>query len=249
MKRWQKVTIWIASILIVLVVGGLFAANYAVDKVLDSMVGMSVDDLIGEEDVNESGNSDGTVSPPTGNGDSETDTGTGTNDGAVGDPNQSVSSGNSQNTGNSTDPSNGGGTNSSNGGSDSSSSSSNGQQPNSSNGSNGEQASGSEQQGSSGSNSGGYSPEVSSDKAKEVEENISIKDKAKVVSTLMGSLSASDISALQKLASGGLSVEEKKEARDLLLEKLTEDQYNELIGIAAKHGLSQGKSYSEVKAE
>lgn len=247
MKRWQKVTIWIASILIVLVVGGLFAANYAVDKVLDSMVGMSVDDLIGEEDVNESGNSEGTVSPPTGSGNSGTDTGTG--DGAAGDPNQSVSSGNSQNTGNSTDPSNGGGTNSSNGGSDNSSSSSSGQQPNGSNGSNGEQTSGSEQQGSNGSNSGGYSPEVSTDKAKEVEENISIKDKAKVVSTLMGSLSASDISALQKLASGGLSVEEKKEARDLLLEKLTEDQYNDLIGIAAKHGLSQGKSYSEVKGE
>lgn len=246
MKRWQKVTIWIASILIVLVVGGLFAANYAVDKVLDSMVGMSVDDLIGEEDVNESGNSNGTASPPTGNGDSETDTGTGTNDGAASDPNQSVSSGNSQNTGNSTDPSTGGGTNSSNGGSDNSSSSSNGQQPN---GSNGEQSSGSEQQGSNGSNSGGYNPEISTDKAKEVEESITIKDKAKVVSTLMSSLSASDISTLQKLASGGLSQAEKKEARDLLLEKLTEDQYNDLIGIAAKHGLSQGKSYSEVKGE
>lgn len=245
MKRWQKVTIWIASILIVLVVGGLFAANYAVDKVLDSMVGMSVDDLIGEEDVNESGNSDGTASPPTGNGDSETDTGTGTNDGAASDPNQSVSSGNSQNTGNSSDPSTDGGTNSSNGGSDNSSSSSNGQQPSGSNGSNGEQTSGSEQQGSN----GGYSPEISTDKAKEVEENITIKDKAKVVSTLMGSLSASDISTLQKLASGGLSVDEKREAKELLLEKLTEDQYNELIAIAAKHGLSQGKTYSETKGE
>src|SRR5690606_13715693 len=49
MKKWQKVTIWVASILIVLVAGGLFAANYAVDKVLDSMVGMSVDDLIEED--------------------------------------------------------------------------------------------------------------------------------------------------------------------------------------------------------
>ena len=74
-----------------------------------------------------------------------------------------------------------------------------------------------------------------------------MSEKAKVVSILMGSLSADDISTLQKLAGGGLTVEEKREAKKLLLEKLTEDQYNELIAIAAKHGLSQGKTYSETK--
>lgn len=39
MKRWKKVLIWTLSVIVVLGVGGLFAANYAVDKLMNSMAG------------------------------------------------------------------------------------------------------------------------------------------------------------------------------------------------------------------
>lgn len=233
MKRWQKVTIWIASILIVLVVGGLFAANYAVDKVLNSMVGMDLDDLLEEEDNVVGGeDSNGEASP--------------TPDTVTPDENVNPEAGDS-----STDQLDGAG--------QQDGSNVDGQDTNST-----EPGSNDKQQGSSdkptttdkptattkpegNKSDSGYSAEISTDKAKEVQENISVAEKAKVVTTLMGSLSASDIATLQKLASGGLSVEEKKEAKAIMLEKLSEDQYNELIAIAAKHGLSQGKTYSETE--
>ncbi|SDX26802.1 hypothetical protein [Paenibacillus sp. CF384] len=37
MKRWKKVALWIASIVVVLGIGGIFAANYAVNKVIGSL--------------------------------------------------------------------------------------------------------------------------------------------------------------------------------------------------------------------
>ncbi|MNR68230.1 hypothetical protein D3C85_1926620 [compost metagenome] len=49
------------------------------------------------------------------------------------------------------------------------------------------------------------------------------------------------------MAGNGLSVDEKKKAKDIILQKLTEDEYNQLIGIAAKYGLSQGKKYADTQ--
>jgi len=227
MKKWQKVTIWVASILIVLVVGGLFAANYAVNKVLDSMVGMSLDDLLEEDDnatVGEETNGEASQTPDG----AETATPDASTGQDAGNASTDQTAGNEQQ----------------------GSSNSRGQDPNSSTSNN--------QQGTTdkptdstkpegNKSDSGYTAEISTDKAKEVQDNITVAEKAKVVTTLMSSLSASDIAALQKLASGGLNVEEKKEAKALLLEKLSEDQYDELIQIAAKHGLSQGKTYSENK--
>mgnify|MGYP001248597438 FL=1 len=83
------------------------------------------------------------------------------------------------------------------------------------------------------------------DKAEEVQENISFSEKTKVMTIMLSKLSTSDIKTLQQLASGGLTVEKKKEAKALILEKLSEDEYNELIAIAQKYGLSQGKSYED----
>ncbi|MBN2980648.1 hypothetical protein [Cohnella algarum] len=90
-----------------------------------------------------------------------------------------------------------------------------------------------------------YNPEISVDKAEEVQENISFSEKTKVMTIMLSKLSTSDIKTLQQLASGGLTVEKKKEAKALILEKLSEDEYNELIAIAQKYGLSQGKSYED----
>ena len=90
-----------------------------------------------------------------------------------------------------------------------------------------------------------YDPTVSIDKAKDVKASISLKDKTKISKILLSELSANDISLLTKLASGGLTVEKKKEAKKIILQKLSEEEYNELIQIAAKLGLSQGKSYQD----
>lgn len=38
-KRWKKVLVWSLSVVLVIVIGGLFAANYAVDKLMTSMAG------------------------------------------------------------------------------------------------------------------------------------------------------------------------------------------------------------------
>ena len=90
-----------------------------------------------------------------------------------------------------------------------------------------------------------YSPEITPEKAKLVEEEITIKEKAKVMATLMGKLSPSEIALFTRMAGNGLTVEEKKEAKKVFLKKLSEDEYNELISIASKYGLSQGKSHED----
>lgn len=213
MKRWKKVVLWVASILIVFAIGGAFAANYAIDKMLGSMSGLSIEVLenTGDEGTSNSGNPD--VSQDD-NGSNEVIAG----DTPVSNDSTSSNEGNTQGEGSTgtvvTDPNS------------------------------------NENQSSEGnSNTGGYDPSVTTDNAKELEEKVTLGEKAKVVSILTKRLSASDISTMQSLASGGLSGEEKKQARTLMLEKLTEDEYNELVAIAAKYGLSQGRSYAEVSNE
>ncbi|UQZ84343.1 hypothetical protein SK3146_03589 [Paenibacillus konkukensis] len=94
-----------------------------------------------------------------------------------------------------------------------------------------------------------YKPEVSSDKAKAVEQSITAKEKAQILSVLIRKLSTDELQLFVKMASNGISVEEKKEAKKIILQKLTEEEYDQLISIAAKYGLSQGKSYKESKKE
>jgi hypothetical protein len=90
-----------------------------------------------------------------------------------------------------------------------------------------------------------YDASISIDKAKAVKKNISFKDQSKISLILLNKLSSSDISLLSKMASGGLTVPEKLEAKKIILQKLTEKEYNELIQIAAKLGLSQGNNYQD----
>ncbi|THF80831.1 hypothetical protein [Cohnella fermenti] len=94
-----------------------------------------------------------------------------------------------------------------------------------------------------------YSAEISTDKAEQVKEDISFSEKTKVMTVMLKRLSVDDIKTLQQLANGGLTLEKKKEAKALILEKLTEEEYDELIEIAKKYGLSQGKSYDASQKE
>ncbi|WP_281885466.1 hypothetical protein [Paenibacillus sp. YYML68] len=92
-----------------------------------------------------------------------------------------------------------------------------------------------------------YEAAVPEDKAIEVKENVTLKEKAKVTSILLSKLSTSEIQMFMKMSSGGLTLEEKQEAKKIILAKLSEEEYNELIAIAAKYGLSQGKKYNETQ--
>jgi hypothetical protein len=91
----------------------------------------------------------------------------------------------------------------------------------------------------------GYDAGISAEKAAQLQEEITLKDKAKVSSVLLKKLSASDMSLFVKMSGDGVSVEEKKQAKAIILQKLTEEEYNELIAIAAKLGLSKGKTYQD----
>ena len=93
---------------------------------------------------------------------------------------------------------------------------------------------------------GGY---VSPEHAKAVKENISFTDKLEVTSVLLSKLSANELTMFAELVGGGITSEEKKEAKKIFLQKLTEEEYNQLIDIAAKYGLSAGKTYQDSQKE
>mgnify|MGYP001256494967 CR=1 FL=1 len=107
--------------------------------------------------------------------------------------------------------------------------------------------------GASGSSGGGpsdkpaetYSAEVSAEKVQELEKRVTFSEKTTVASILIRHLSASDIRLFRQLAEDGLSVEDKRTMKKVLLEKLTPEEYDQLVAIAKKYGLSQGKTYQE----
>lgn len=53
---------------------------------------------------------------------------------------------------------------------------------------------------------------------------------------LLKKLSASDIQLFINMVGNGLNMEEKKAAKNVILERFSEDEYNLLIQIAAKYG-------------
>ena len=194
MKRWKKILIWVASIIVLLGIGGLFAANYAADRLIASLAASLEAEFILDESNDNSGSSTPEVS-------------------ATPKPSSPTSSNETN------------------------------QLPA------GEKSSEGSQKSDNNTPTTDYRAEVSAEKAKEVQENITLGEKAKLTSVFLKQLSIEDMKELEKLASGGLSVEEKKKARSLILEKLTPEQYDELIEIAKKYGMSQGKSYEEVSKE
>ncbi|MEK3941943.1 hypothetical protein NYE59_25775 [Paenibacillus sp. FSL L8-0323] len=216
-KRWKKILLWTLSVIVVLGVGGLFAANYAVDKLMNSMA----DGFDLESEDNVGGQDQGTA---------PTDT---VDDSNVEPVESAVPS---------TPPVNDEGS--------SNQSSENNDKPSgettASTTSEPTKAPSSEQKDGS---SDGYTAQVSTDKAKQIQENVTIKDKADVASIVLGQLSVSDINRLKDLAKGGLTTEEKREARSIILGKVSTEQYNELSQIAKKYGVSQGKTHDQIIAE
>ncbi len=92
-----------------------------------------------------------------------------------------------------------------------------------------------------------YRAEISADRSANVENEITFNEKLLITSIMLGSFSTDEIGWIRKMAAGGLSIEEKKEMRNLFLKKLSPKQYNQLIEVAQKYGMSQGKKYEEHK--
>lgn len=88
-----------------------------------------------------------------------------------------------------------------------------------------------------------YSGVITKEKLEKAKEEITLRERTKVASVLLKKLSASDVKQLMGMSS--MTIDEKKEAKKLILDKLSEEEYDELITIAAKLGLSQGKQYSD----
>lgn len=206
-KKWKKILIWVASIVVILGVGGLFAANYAVDKLISTLAADLESDLLNEEVVApETKTEQETNQTEQDDSKSSVDT-----DGAVTDSTDKVEKP-SEDGSNTTD-------------------------------------SGSNETKEEEKPKDGYNGEVTIDKAKDLQEKITVSEKAQVSSVLLKELSVSDIKELQALASGGMSLEEKKQARSIILDKLSPEQYDELIQVAKKYGMSQGRAYDEVIKE
>jgi len=221
-KSKKKLFIWIGSILggliIIGCIGGYFAINYTADKVLDAMF---------ESAVTEEATGDTTTTPPADSSVSPSES-----------PSSSPSASDAETQGTSSpeasDPVQSGNS----GGSTPSQEAS---APPS------KEASTPPSSNPSPSPSSTYSGEISTEKAEQVKEDISFSEKTKVMTVMLKRLSVDDIKTLQQLAGGGLTLEKKKEAKAIILEKLSEKEYDELIAIAKKYGLSQGRSYADSK--
>lgn len=226
MKNWKKVLIWIVSIIVILGAGGIFAANYAVDKLMNSMA-TSFEDEVDVDGITQSEVTELPVAV------SE----------ATPEPKQSIlpSSGIEMESAEkiSISPAETPTPGKEEPASTTSTNSSVKNDPTSQPIVNSE----------SSSSTGGYTAQVSPDKAKEIQGSVTVKDKANVTSIILGQLSISDIKRLQELANGGLTIDEKREARMIILEKVSEEQYNELSAIAKIYGVSKGKTRDQIIAE
>lgn len=208
MKKWKKILIWVASLIVILGIGGLFAANYAVDKLISTLAADLENDLMEDatgisvtpdKSVDVQIDEDDNITPNTPEKNTNSDEGlTSETDKPDKGTQSTESSTNKTNNSKKND---------------------------------------------------GYTAEVSLDKAKDVQEKITVGEKAQVTGVLLKELSMADIKELQALAKGGLNQEEKKKARSIILDKLSAEQYDELIQVAKKYGMSQGKSYDEVSKE
>ncbi|WP_342436972.1 hypothetical protein NSS79_27720 [Paenibacillus sp. FSL L8-0436] len=238
-KRWKKILAWSLSVVLVLVIGGLFAANYAVDKLMTSMaesLELDTEDSINSDIVTDvepiatpqatpsSSNSKATPDPT---------------EIAANVPKPTIAIASEQpETVQSTSQTNGDKTDSLKVNPASETTQKKASKPTSAPTSENDDKS-----------ENGYSAQVSADKTKQIQENVTVKEKADVASIVLGQLSVADIKRLQELASGGLTLDEKREARQIILGKVSAEQYDDLSQIAKKYGVSRGLSHDEVVAE
>lgn len=88
-------------------------------------------------------------------------------------------------------------------------------------------------------------PDISVDEASEAGSKVTMMEKIEIGSVLLKHWSADELKSFQSALSGGLTKEEKRELKRKALAQLSEEEYNKLIEIAKKYGMSQGKSYKK----
>jgi len=224
--------IWAGSIMVVLVVAAYFALNYVTDKVLNAMIpqadellerieaGSSPKEVVNKETPASNQGRSGKSTEQTGKGGVAESKSGGQQEVGQDDKAAQSGSGADQPDGDAAQP----GSDEAQKSEDEGSGQTNGKVP---------------------SDSSGYHAEISADQAINVKEGISLSEKLTVTSILLKRLSADDIQLFSDMASGGLTLEEKKKAKKLILDKLSEEEYDELIAIASKYGLSKGKRYKD----
>jgi hypothetical protein len=94
-------------------------------------------------------------------------------------------------------------------------------------------------------NTNQYESNISPELAEIAQEQITISEKAKLTKMLLNKLTPKEVTLFIKMTSNGVSVEEKKAAKKIILEKLTPEEFDELILIAKRLGLSEGRPYEE----
>lgn len=90
---------------------------------------------------------------------------------------------------------------------------------------------------------------ITKQKVEQVQESLTAADKAKIITIMTQSLNRANSQELWEMAKGGLSLEEKQEAKEVLLVMLSPEDYNELSSLAQKYGISKGKTYDEAQLE
>lgn len=213
--------LWVGSVTVVLVVAAYFALNYVTDKVLNAMV-PKADELLERVEAGSSPKEVVHKETPS------------SNQGSTGKPTEQTEKGGSAESKGDGQLKEGQGDKPAQPGGDAA-------------GKSGDEGSGQQtkEKEEAPSKSSGYHAEISVDQAKSVKEDISLSEKLTVTSILLKKLTADDIQLFSDLFSDGLTVEEKKKAKKLILDKLSEEEYDELIAIASKYGLSQGKRYKD----
>ncbi|UVI27899.1 hypothetical protein [Paenibacillus spongiae] len=91
----------------------------------------------------------------------------------------------------------------------------------------------------------GKRPNISKAEAEKAAGSVTISEKIEIGSVLLRHWDHEELKSFRAALSGGLTIEEKRELKRKAMEVLSEDEYDRLISIAHKYGLSRGKSYKQ----
>ena len=81
----------------------------------------------------------------------------------------------------------------------------------------------------------------------DAKQNLTFQEKWTITSILREKFTQTELDQFLALAEDGLTNPEKKQLRTIFLGSMSEQEYNELIAIAAKYGLSEGRTYDQHK--
>ncbi|MBW7474258.1 hypothetical protein K0T92_05840 [Paenibacillus oenotherae] len=101
------------------------------------------------------------------------------------------------------------------------------------------------QQSAAGKTSAADKQALSAEEAREAGDKVTMMEKIEIGSVLMKHWSVEELKAFQSALGGGLTIEEKRELKRKAMEQLSEEEYDRLIKIAKKYGMSRGKSYQQ----